>query len=835
MHPRTLVFITLLALCHLQLRAQALTNALPRSAEVAAGSAQIAETPSSALPDDPGQELLPVATPEPLPPSGAPVELHALQQVWNPKTKTWTLDGDVVVHYRGYTLHADKVVYHQATSDLVADGHLVLSGGPNDILIRASHGEMRLNAHTARFYNVSGSQGLHAPVGNGVYTTGNPLLFSGRVLIQSGEGKYRLIDGSITNCRLPRPDWRVISRAIGLENGKAYTKNSWFEFLGVPIFYLPYLSHPVNETERQSGLLIPVFSDSSIKGFVVGEQVYWAINRSTDMVLGTEYFSKRGWAPNGDFRYRGRGLNNLLVRWNALLDRGVEADTGKTVGGVPVIGHVNQGGVDLVAQGRRDFSPDLRLAGTVEYLSSYVYRLVFNDMYTQAVSSQVASDVSLTYAHNGRIPSLEVDRFESFASPTNGDEVRILHLPRLRYDALDHPLARTPFYWDLDSSLSFLERSEPNFHARNLGRLDIYPHLSLPFAAGGWNFVPEGALRWTSYTIGQNPDLTGANGGIPTISHEPVHRGDIEASIDVRPPALERDFTLGHGHHVLRHVIEPELTYRYVTGIGDKARRVIQIDTTDIATDTNEAGYSLTQRFYLRSTDAQPCATAKNTQAGGCPPMPREWASWTIAQKYFFNPNFGNALIPGRRNVFDSTLDLTGVAFLTSPRNLSPVTSRMRFEAIPNLRVQWDLDYDPRAGRFASDNLYAGYSRGRTTVGIGHALLNAVDEKGSKASLIQSQQLVPFLEIGRPGGSGLNLAAHAGYDFALHQLQYAGAEAAYNWDCCGLTFGYRRFQLGSLRDETQLLYSFTLANFGSVGNIRRANSVFRDPSQPPPY
>ncbi len=26
-----------------------------------------------------------------------------------------------------------------------------------------------------------------------------------------------------------------------------------------------------------------------------------------DMVLGTEYYSKRGWAPNGDFRYRGPG------------------------------------------------------------------------------------------------------------------------------------------------------------------------------------------------------------------------------------------------------------------------------------------------------------------------------------------------------------------------------------------------------------------------------------------------------------------------------------------------------------------------------------------------
>jgi hypothetical protein len=28
------------------------------------------------------------------------------------------------------------------------------------------------------------------------------------------------------------------------------------------------------------------------------------------------------------------------------------------------------------------------------------------------------------------------------------------------------------------------------------------------------------------------------------------------------------------------------------------------------------------------------------------------------------------------------------------------------------------------------------------------------------------------------------------------------------------------------------LYSFTLANFGSVGDIRRSNTVFHDPTQP---
>ena len=114
-------------------------------------------------------------------------------------------------------------------------------------------------------------------------------------------------------------------------------------------------------------------------------------------------------------------------------------------------------------------------------------------------------------------------------------------------------------------------------------------------------------------------------------------------------------------------------------------------------------------------------------------------------------------------------------------------------------------------------------------------MLNAVDENNGAASTIQSQQLQPYISVGKQSNVGFNMAANAGYDFVQHSLQYAGVQTVYNWNCCGLTFGYRRFELGSIRDETQYLYSFTLANFGSVGDIRRSNSVFRDPTLPPAY
>ena len=822
MHPRNFVFITVMTLCHLHLASQMLTNPLPPHPQSSALDRSAQQPPASALPDDPGQEAIPIAAPEPVPPAGVPLRWDAGTQTWSDQTVT--LSGGVVVHYRDYVIHADRVTFNRSTSELHAEGNLQVTGGSSDAYITASRGDMRLNMHTARFYDVRGSIGVRRSGRTVVYSNSNPFLFSARVLLQTGEDSYKIIDGTMTNCRIPKPDWQIIARSITIADDKATTRNSFFKLLGIPIVYLPYLSHPVELAGRQSGFLIPVVSNSTIKGLTLGEQVYIVLNRSMDMVLGTEYYSKRGFAPNGDFRYKGPGLDHFTARWNALFDRGVKTP--------PSTQFIDQGGADISAVGRVDLTPETRAAANVEYLSRYVYKLVFNDNYQQAVSSQVHSTISLTHVHNGLVPSAYLERVQNFASSNEGDEVRILHLPTLRFDALEEPLHTSPFYWRLGSSLSYLGRSEYSFHVRNMGRLDVYPHLSLPLVAGGWSFVPEIALRHTFYTTSQIPDLTGTNGGTPTVSHDPLSRSDAEASIDIRPPAFERDFTMGN--RVLRHVVEPELTYRFVGGIGQKARNVPLIDPSDIATNTNEIGYSLTQRFYTRSVHPQPC-TAVDEADGACQTNPREWASWQIAQKYFFDSDFGGAIIPGRRNLSDSTLDLTGIAFLTNPRNLSPLISRLRFEAVKNLRIEWDMDYDPKAGRLAADNIFAGYSHGRATLGVGHSLLNAVDEKGSAAALVQSQQLQPFFEYGRPNEAGFNIAANGGYDFVNRSLQYAGVQTVYNWNCCGLSLGYRRFALGSVRDETQYLYSFTIANFGSVGDIRRSNTVFHDVNLPPAY
>jgi LPS-assembly protein len=51
-------------------------------------------------------------------------------------------------------------------------------------------------------------------------------------------------------------------------------------------------------------------------------------------------------------------------------------------------------------------------------------------------------------------------------------------------------------------------------------------------------------------------------------------------------------------------------------------------------------------------------------------------------------------------------------------------------------------------------------------------------------------------------------------------------ELAYNWDCCGMSVEYRRFSLASVRNENQYRFTFSLANIGSFGNLRRGERLF---------
>jgi LPS-assembly protein len=206
--------------------------------------------------------------------------------------------------------------------------------------------------------------------------------------------------------------------------------------------------------------------------------------------------------------------------------------------------------------------------------------------------------------------------------------------------------------------------------------------------------------------------------------------------------------------------------------------------------------------------------------------------SWEIGQKYFFDPTFGNALVAGQRNVFTTTADFTGIAFLDQVQRFAPVISRLRIETSPRTNTEWDLDYDLKTGQIDSSLALVNYHYGPFTIGGGDAFLRVIDTPTATAGTTgtpppnEFHQFRVLFGYGQLNKRGLSAASSFGFDANLGSLQYATAQTSYTWDCCGLSLEYRRFALGSVRNENQYRFSFTLANVGAFGNLRRQERLY---------
>src|SRR6185312_1556962 len=77
------------------------------------------------------------------------------------------------------------------------------------------------------------------------------------------------------------------------------------------------------------------------------------------------------------------------------------------------------------------------------------------------------------------------------------------------------------------------------------------------------------------------------------------HYGEL--AVDVRPPSLEKTFTNDDGTTRFKHLIEPYLTYRLITGIGEEFNQIIRFDERDAVANTNEFEYAVINRFYTTS------------------------------------------------------------------------------------------------------------------------------------------------------------------------------------------------------------------------------------------
>jgi LPS-assembly protein len=577
------------------------------------------------------------------------------------------------------------------------------------------------------------------------------------------DGIFRLEKASFSSCcDEKRQGWRMDAAKAVVKPHEAITSDgSVFRLENVPILYMPYIKIS-SDRERQSGFLIPSTSTSTTKGRAIHEGFYWAINRSADLTITGQYFSLRG--PAAGFAFRAAPEKNSAIRVETFLAHD----------------KLGQGGESARVLAFGELGNGYRGAADMNVVSSFVFRQVYEDG-LNLISSPVTNSVAFVSKNTPNLSSnLLFLRDGVFYTPD--PTVVLQKAPSIEFGVPDRRLGSVPLYFDADSGFTGIARRDANINTGYVPRLDLHPSFELPV-------IRSNLFDW-SHRLGFEESAYGRSLASQTTLGGGFNRFSVDYNSHLVGPQLERDF----GNW--RHVFEPAVDYNYVSG-ADRFRNTIPVDNVDLVTHTNEVQYGFTNRLFSK----------------------REIFSWQIAQKYFLDPTFGGAVVPGQRNVFAPVLNLSGFSFLDGPRRFSPIVSTMRLATTPNTSEDVEVDYDTQYHIVRDVGVIGNANRGLITGGISyfytHSSSIEVPNDEIRSSLSYGNRL-------KPGFSG---AVSFSYD-VLHSLfQGSTAEVGYNTNCFGLNFEVSQYNIGS-RVESRFLFSFTLKDVGSFGTMRPGERLF---------
>ncbi len=706
-------------------------------------------------------------------------------------------NGRVVFEFPNATLKANSVDYDPPSGVATATGNVYYRDYDHDEVLYADSAVYNTDTEIGEYRHVRGYLKAKIVARPGVLTSKEPFYFeAGRV--EKMADMYILHDASITDCELPHPWWTMSSRLIDYyPHDRAVARNAVYHLLGVPVFYFPFFEKSLKTEARRSGFLTPNFGHSSTRGFLFGMGYYQTLGRSMDVSYVLQDFSSRGYAHDLNFRGRPTQNSDFNLIFYGVQDRGIQQN-GTVILKAP--------GYSVTGTGKIEFGNGWVARGSVDYISSYLFHQQFTDSFTQAIFSETHSAGYLEKHFKSYTFDVSASRTENFLDTTPGNSVLIRKSPEAELNGSYQQIARgpVPLWFSLHSSYGLFHRVEPqplgqpavDFYQTSQfsTRADLEPSLSSAIHLAGFTLLPEITQHETYY--GQtliNKVVSSAN----------LLRSAPEARLDLIFPSLARVFNRKtiFGDK-LKHVIEPRVTYDYVTGVS-KFNDTLLFDPTDLLSNTREAEVSITNRIYAKKGETV-----------------TEILSWELSGKYFFDPTFGGALVPGQRNVLTSELDLTGYEFLDGRRRVSPIVSKFRTSPITGLSFTWQANYDPVSHRIVNSGAAANIRIHRYFVTAGSDQIRPNPDLAPPAN-----QFRTTFGYGDANRKGWNAAVSMIYDYRLGLLEYGVAQATYNTSCCGFSVQVRRLDFGTVV-ENQYLASFSIANVASVGTLKKQERIF---------
>ena len=751
------------------------------------------------------------------------VRLEAEQQ--RKEGDLYLADGKVEIQYKNFRLRADHVQYNTNTYMAEARGHVLFDADTQHLT--ADSADFNVQTGEGLFEHVRGEVTTEHQPNASVLISPNPLVLEAREVRRVNSRTYEIDHAWLTVCEPDKPSWKFYSSHATLHVDQTVAMvNAEFRMFRIPLLYTPYASLPAGRKLRKSGLLIPEFADTSVKGIVIGDAYYWAPRDWTDLTLGLAYLSRRGWQQNVEFRAKPWENATMSARYFGVVDRGLPAPR-LDAQGDPVLDSSGNPESTLQRQGGHSaqFKLDAQLhdgwraVADFNQLSSLIFQLAFAPTFGEAVNSEVRNTGFLTKDVRGFSLNFAGTSYKNFvnAQPQVVEDVR--GAPEVQFSSVDQaPWKNLPIYFGGEAFAGAVHRNDENLVTDPatgvesvepgivtpafVGRAEIAPRVVMPLRWGPWLGVTTSfTVRTTFYTS----QLVGG-----AVDSDPLRRTTGEVNIDLRPPTLERVWESASGKW--KHTIDPEIQYNYVEGVGPY-NRFILFDEDETLTNTNDLVYSITQRLFHRAGDAQA----------------NDLVTWKIAQAYYFDPSFGGALTPGTRNVFQALDSITPFAFADEPRRFSPINSDLIISPGARYDAEVRLDYDTvrHAITTAETLLKIRPTENFNFTVAQFSIHNTAVLSPTKAVLQPAEnQIRTQIGYGSSNRRGWSAGAGAGYDIKQNILQNEFVEVSYNGSCCGISLEYRRLSLGEIRTENQFRVSLNIANIGTFGNLRREEKLF---------
>jgi LPS-assembly protein len=196
-----------------------------------------------------------------------------------------------------------------------------------------------------------------------------------------------------------------------------------------------------------------------------------------------------------------------------------------------------------------------------------------------------------------------------------------------------------------------------------------------------------------------------------------------------------------------------------------------------------------------------------------------EFMSFSLIQKYYFDPTFGGAFKPDQPNSFYPLNTTTGFYQTGIMRNLAPLSAIARLSPKDGIHHDLRADFDTRLQRWRNISVSTAWQQGKFYLSGTYIKIKKLEEEMPRGNHIQGQ-------IGYGSSeAGLATSMTASFNVQTRQLLNSNTRLSYTWDCCGLGIEFHQYDLG-LRTESRFSVSFTLKGIGSFGNMKRPENLF---------